>query len=849
LYTEKGENMQRKIKILFTGLFIFVGFLFSANSQNPVPFKYIPGKAYHILPGTHNNESGYFSLCEGIDGKIYIGTAKYNENSYLVEFDPYTEKQKIVIDTHKVCGINATGYAAQSKIHTRNFVAPSGRIYVGSKQGYKSKGDTSEYPGGFVMVYDPGTQKPECLGMPYPGQGVIDVVADEERNLIYVVTCEDQHWVIYDRKTKQYRELGPILLPYATTLIDVQGRAHAITKDFKIATYDPSTDTLVVRPITVSKKIFKKPQGNGYAICCWVLSGNKKTAYMTMISYPELYEIDLSSSGKTVKAKNLGKMIQGKNPDSRGSLCIHPDGKIYCLWRIDNNTGFGSGYLHHLIRYDPKKKSMEDLGVITVKNPDYFDFSPGADGKPKPFTHGFHKLPDGTLTPLYAHMAMIATRDGTLYATILYPFTLLRIDQFKIPEKTLKVSDPGFAAKQYCRAVLDACDRVESNLSEITKVAEIVAERHMNGGLIGFYPIVYQGLQDELWGRSGGFVNAGFDRPFKKERSPEERKLDVSIIGWGAKPTVKNEVSRMKSFKERGGYIIGFGPKDLPELAEQVKMCDVWFDTGTGEDDRCIQFSDGSKAGRLNYLVNALNGWVLTAEIFSAITRKGHTPAMWKAYLYNDGPQWGDKYLYKKQFMDEYPVAPIPEGYLARAYLDGIRYHVRKFENTQMPNIEKAVGLISQEIKKREKVYIASMGHMPWTYVGKYEDAKWAINVDFHSNVQQQVEKYIKNTPDGALIVRLGYTGIEPESSAIFERKKQKIILISAENDVLEHQDWKIPKNVLVYIDMGYSFGDACVWVEGLPIRILAPSGIMQIVAYECLNVEVLSKLSLEKKQ
>ncbi|HQL65680.1 MAG TPA: hypothetical protein PLS78_07475, partial [bacterium] len=84
--------------------------------------------------------------------------------------------------------------------------------------------------------------------------------------------------------------------------------------------------------------------------------------------------------------------------------------------------------------------------------------------------------------------------------------------------------------------------------------------------------------------------------------------------------------------------------------------------------------------------------------------------------------------------------------------------------------------------------------------------------------------------------------------SAIFERKKQKIILISAENDVLEHPDWKIPKNVLVYIDMGYSFGDACVWVEGLPIRILAPSGIMQVVAYECLNVEVLSRLSLEKK-
>lgn len=830
---------------LFISLvFLFHGFCLSATSATSI--KYVYAKAYHILPGTHNNESGYFSLCEGIDGKIYIGTAKYNENSYLVEFDPYTEKQKIVIDTHKVCGINATGYAAQAKIHTRNFVGTSGKIYVGSKQGYRSNGDTSEYPGGFVMVYDPAIQKPECLGMPYPGQGVIDVVADEQRGLIYVVTCEDQHWMLYNMKTGKYKEIGPLLLPYATTLIDGKGKAHAITKDFNIATYDPSNDTVIVRPINISGKILTKPQGSGYAICCWVLANDKKTAYMTMISYPDLYQIDLSSTGKTVKAKNLGKMIQGKNPDSRGSLCIHPDRRIYCLWRIDNDTGFGTGYLHHLVRYDPEKKKMEDLGVIAVKNPDYFDFI--ADGKPKPFTHGFHRLPDGTLTPLYVHMAMIAAHDGTLYATILYPFTLLKIEDFKIPEKASKPGESGYWAKKYCEAVLDACDSVESNLSKITDVAKIIAERHMKGGLIGFYPIVYQGLQDELWGRSGGMVNMGFDRPFKKERSPEEKKLDISIIGWQTKPVLKDEVARMKSFKEKGGYIVGFGPMNLPELAEQVKTCDVWFDTKTSIDDRCVSLPDGSKAGRLNHLINALNGWTLTAEIFSAITRNSHTPAMWKSYVYKDGPEWGEQFLFKQQFMDQYVVQPIPEGELARKFLDGIRYHVRKFQNTQIENVEKAVDLIVKETRKGKKIPIASMGHMPWTYVGKYEDSKWAINVDLHSNIKSQVEKYIQTTPENALVVRLGYTGMDNESKEIFRQKKQKIILISAENDSENRPDWEIPGDVCVYIDMGYRFGDACVYVEGLPIRILPPSGIMQIVAYECLNVEVLSRMSIQEK-
>ena len=90
-----------------------------------------------------------------------------------------------------------------------------------------------------------------------------------------------------------------------------------------------------------------------------------------------------------------------------------------------NESGFGGGYLHHLTRYDPKTGKAEDLGVLTVKNPDYCDWE--VAGKPKPYRHGFHKLPDGTLTPLHHHMAMIVGRDGTVYVTVLYPFTLLML--------------------------------------------------------------------------------------------------------------------------------------------------------------------------------------------------------------------------------------------------------------------------------------------------------------------------------------------------------------------------------------------------------------------------------------
>ena len=131
----RGANLSATIATAFS-VWIFAG-VPAAHAADP-PFPYVRAKAFHIPPETTTEESGYFSLCEGKNGKIYIGTAAYGRDSYLVEFDPATEKMRVVLDTHKLVGLPLapTGYAAQSKIHTRNFVGPSGKIYVGSKQGY-----------------------------------------------------------------------------------------------------------------------------------------------------------------------------------------------------------------------------------------------------------------------------------------------------------------------------------------------------------------------------------------------------------------------------------------------------------------------------------------------------------------------------------------------------------------------------------------------------------------------------------------------------------------------------------------------------------------------------------------
>jgi len=194
------------------------------------------------------------------------------------------------------------------------------------------------------------------------GEGVIDVTADEERGLIYVVTCEHQHWMLYSTKTKTYRELGPILRDQPNTLIDAQGRGTAITADYRIARYEPGKDRVTIDPLHVDGKPFAEHLGAKRVHPDWRITPDGRTAYLQLLDDLRMFRVDLTSAvGQPVLATNLGNRIKGAHPDSRGSICLGPDGRVYSAIRIDNTTGFGKGYLHHLVRHDPATRTMADL--------------------------------------------------------------------------------------------------------------------------------------------------------------------------------------------------------------------------------------------------------------------------------------------------------------------------------------------------------------------------------------------------------------------------------------------------------------------------------------------------------
>jgi sugar lactone lactonase YvrE len=385
----------------------------------------------HAIPyETTSEQSGYFSIVEGKNKKIYVGTAKYQANAYLVEFDPTTAKMKVVLDANKEIGTSLTGFASQSKFHTRNNVGPSGKIYLGTKQGYPTKNEKrTDYPGGYPMVFDPATGKTNVYQIPIPHQGIISVTPDESRDLAYISTCSDErptesaHFMILDLKTGKYRDLIDSRHMYAFIVLDHLGRAYHPLLGGDIARYDPRTDKLERLKQTIDGKAPTKESNLAHPESHpinWEVSPDRKTLYAVAMSTNQLYAYDLTAAGDTLPGRSLGKLNPEATATDCRAMCVAPDGTV---WAGITATFGPRGQFVHVSSWKPGDAAPTDRGPVAIGNPDYTTFK-GKDGKDLPYHHGVYPLKDGTLLPRYVVMGICAGSDGTVYITTLYPFTV-----------------------------------------------------------------------------------------------------------------------------------------------------------------------------------------------------------------------------------------------------------------------------------------------------------------------------------------------------------------------------------------------------------------------------------------
>jgi hypothetical protein len=424
--------------------------------------KWVKSTAYVVPKETATEGEGYFSIIEGLNNRLYIGTHANGVNSWLVEFDPAAEKMKIVVDAHKAIGKDIKGFGSQAKIHSRNNVGASGKVYFGTKQGYPdtAKGEKREdYPGGHPMVFDPKTDETKVYSIPVPHEGINSITPDESRGVAYISTCadgrpgpgENSHFLVLDLKTGTCRNLIDTKHVFGFIVVDYLHRAYHPMLGGGIMRYDPKTDAVEILKQTIDGKpptneshlaetdvhvtVQKDPAPGASAPIYrtqvsypaghpinWDISPDGKTLYALPMSTNNAYAYDLTQTGDTLGGRGLGTLVPGAKGTDCRAMCVGPTGT---MWAAVTESHSKVGQLIHLVSYRPGDKAPLDHGPVAVGNPDFTEFV-GKDGKPLPFHGGFGKFGDVTTTK-YVILGVCQSKNGDVYILALHPYSVLKV--------------------------------------------------------------------------------------------------------------------------------------------------------------------------------------------------------------------------------------------------------------------------------------------------------------------------------------------------------------------------------------------------------------------------------------
>jgi hypothetical protein len=151
-------------------------------------------------------DSNYNALAATFDGKIHFVVNTHNSAfgcRYYV-FDPKTETVNLAGKLDEVLGEAAATHIPQGKVHTP-LIEHKGKVWFATHTSFYhgdlpelNSGERVPYGGGHFMNYDLATGRFNDLAKALPGEGIITMAMDQEREVLYGLTWPSGILLSYD---------------------------------------------------------------------------------------------------------------------------------------------------------------------------------------------------------------------------------------------------------------------------------------------------------------------------------------------------------------------------------------------------------------------------------------------------------------------------------------------------------------------------------------------------------------------------------------------------------------------------------------------------------------------------
>jgi hypothetical protein len=169
-------------------------------------------------PDFPNGDSNYHSLVSASDGKLYFSIDTHNTDyaCRFYSFDPGSETVREIARMDATLGEDARKQISQGKIHVP-FYEHESKLYFATHIAFYQEGlpgyDAKEkplYKGGHFMSYDLKTGHFEDLARILPDEGLINMIMDTKREVLYGLSWPSGLLLSYELKTGDLHSWGAV---------------------------------------------------------------------------------------------------------------------------------------------------------------------------------------------------------------------------------------------------------------------------------------------------------------------------------------------------------------------------------------------------------------------------------------------------------------------------------------------------------------------------------------------------------------------------------------------------------------------------------------------------------------
>lgn len=349
----------------------------------------------------HAQSDSCWSLSRGPDGRTYASACAEGVPggfAKLVRFNDESDSLEYLVDVDvAVEDPRDSGRMTQCKIHYS--FAPSmadGILYFATHlsatpydeplaSAWKYVIDPARaFRGSALAAFD--TRRGEVLWWDtlLPGEGCRCMVLDEERGVIYALSCPRDHLVAYDLKSRRRRDLGRIgNVNSQVLLLDHRHRVWTTSDDGRLVRYDPQVDRIERSPEIVMP--FDRTFQTGWHSLLYdaVRAPDGRSVFASTYSArPQLIRLDLDD-GDWGRIESLGPTTQPRSSsvpmdpmiDHCGGLVIGRDGWLYYVATRWDDPGLGlhtaSGRFVEgvLWKVNPATGDREEVAVLDAPGP------------------------------------------------------------------------------------------------------------------------------------------------------------------------------------------------------------------------------------------------------------------------------------------------------------------------------------------------------------------------------------------------------------------------------------------------------------------------------------------------